>query len=183
VKSRKIKNKFEVASRKIRNGSIVGWFQNGAEFGPRALGNRSILADPSNNNIKELVNSRIKYREDFRPFAPAIMEKCARDYFSLDFPSPNMTIAVKAKEFARDMIPGVIHADETARVQTVTRNYNSTFYSLLENFMSETGIPALLNTSFNIKGEPIVNSPRDAIRTFYSSGLDTLVIDDFLIEK
>tara|TARA_B100001093_G_C26852469_1_gene1025759 strand:- start:1391 stop:3178 length:1788 start_codon:yes stop_codon:yes gene_type:complete len=175
---------------KIASGSIVGWFQGRSEFGPRALGNRSILADPRRIETQEYVNIAIKFREEFRPFAPSILEEYADDYFELSqnnrFQNSSyhyMLSLAKAKQRAIDEIPAVVHVDGTTRPQLVVRELNPNFHSLIEKFQKLSGVPALLNTSFNLRGEPIVNRPVDAMRTFLASGLDYLVIENFVIEK
>lgn len=163
----------------IANGKIVGWFQGKSESGNRALGNRSILADPRNPNIKNIINQTIKKREDFRPFAPAVLEEYYTEYFDTKYPSPFMSRIVKVKS---NKIPGVTHIDNTARIQTVNKDFNEKFYNLIYEFYKITGIPMLLNTSFNCQ-EPIVETPEDAIRTFNKTDLDLLVINDYIIRK
>ena len=179
------KNISQVASQELVNGKLVGWFQGGMEFGRRALGNRSILADPRNKNSKVRVNQAVKYRESFRPFAPAVIDKYAHQYFDLakDEKIPFMEKVVMVKKEKRNIIPAVVHKDFTARVQTVDNQTNKIFYNLINDFYKKTGVPILLNTSFNLNGEPIVCSPTDAIRTFYSCGLDILVMDNFIVYK
>lgn len=168
----------EIASA-IANGKIVGWYQGKSESGNRALGNRSILADPRNPNIKNIINSRIKLREDFRPFAPSVLEEHYTDYFDTNQPSPYMSRIMQVKS---DKIPGVTHVDGTARIQTVTKEFNERYYKLISEFYNITGIPMLLNTSFNCR-EPIVETPQDAVNTFKKCGLDILVIGDYIIKK
>jgi carbamoyltransferase len=163
----------------IANGSIVGWYQDRSESGNRALGNRSILADPRNPNIKDLINSKIKLREDFRPFAPSVLEDYYQEYFDTNQTSPYMS---RIMNVISDKIPGVTHVDRTARIQTVTREFNQKYYDLIAEFYNQTGIPMLLNTSFNCQ-EPIVESPEDAVNTFKKCGLDILVIDNWIIRK
>lgn len=164
----------------IAAGHIIGWFQWRMELGPRALGNRSILADARQPEMKKVVNARIKFRESFRPFAPAIMEEYAESYFDIQAPSPYMMLTYKVKT---DSVPSITHKDGSARVQTVSNIDNPLFHKLLEKFHEQTGCPLLLNTSFNVMGEPIVCSPSDALRTFMNSGLDYLAIGNFLIRK
>jgi len=163
----------------ISEGKIVGWFQGRSESGNRALGNRSILADPRNPNIKNIINSTIKKREDFRPFAPSVMEEYYKEYFETNQPSPYMSRIVPVISNA---IPGVTHVDKTARIQTVNRNFNEKFYLLIEEFFKRTGIPMLLNTSFNCQ-EPIVETPEEAVNTFINTELDVLVINNYVIRK
>lgn len=163
----------------IADGKIIGWYQGRSESGNRALGNRSILADPRNPNIKDIINSTIKMREDFRPFAPSVLEEHYQEYFDTNQPSPYMSRIVPVKS---DKIPGVTHIDGTARIQTVNRNQNERFYDLINEFYKITGIPMLLNTSFNCQ-EPIVETPEDAINTFNRTQLDLLVIHDYILRK
>jgi len=169
----------------IKDENIVGWFQGRAEFGQRALGNRSILATPLEKDIKRKINAKIKYREDFRPFAPSILEERARDFFDIteNVKSPYMEQVFPVKKEMQSKIPAVVHNDGTGRVHMVSKKTNTEFYRLIEAFESLTTIPILLNTSFNVSGEPIVNSPEDALRTFTTSGLDVLVIGKYIITK
>ncbi len=167
----------------LSNGKIIGWFQGASEIGPRALGNRSILCAPYPSNMKDVLNLRIKHRESFRPFAPAIMEKFASDYFKLDGDSPYMLKVPIGTALAKEKIPATLHVDFSGRVQTVNENINKRFYGLLKEFNNITGVPVLLNTSFNDNGEPIIESPKDAMIMFCCSDLDYLVIGDYLIWK
>lgn len=167
----------------IAAGNIVGWFQGRAEWGPRALGNRSILADPTRPDIKDLINKHVKHREEFRPFAPSITVEDAEKFFEGIKVSPFMLFVVKAKDLAKQKIPAVVHIDGTSRVQTVSKDVNPFYYKLLRAFEAIKGVPVLLNTSFNIDKEPIVNSPKDAIRCFYSTGIDYLVMGNYLLSK
>lgn len=169
-------------ARLLASGNIIGWFQGAMEFGPRALGNRSILADPRDINMKNKVNDVIKFRESWRPFAPSILLEHTKFYFENSVESPHMTISFKVRENMIEKIPAAIHVDGTARIQTVSEFTNSKYYQLINEFYKLTGVPVLLNTSFNGQ-EPMVCSPRDAIRTFYSSGLDFLVMGDYIVEK
>lgn len=169
----------------LSDGQLVGWFQGAMEFGHRALGNRSILADPREEATKDKVNSAVKYRESFRPFAPAVLAERAEELFDL---RPGRKIhfmerAVRVKDEWKSQLGAVTHVDGSARVQTVEREANPKFYELIEAFNSLTGVPALLNTSFNLNGEPIVCTPEHAIRTFYSCGLDILVLGPYVIRK
>lgn len=163
----------------IADGKIVGWFQGKSESGNRALGNRSILADPRNPDIKDIINHTIKMREDFRPFAPAVLEEHYKEYFDTRLPSPYMSRICKVKS---DKVPGITHVDNTARIQTVNKEFNEKFYNIINEFYKITGIPMLLNTSFNCR-EPIVESPKQAINTFKRTELDMLVINDKVICK
>jgi carbamoyltransferase len=159
-------------------GQVIGWFQGRSEFGPRALGNRSILADPRDPAMQRRLNERIKHREGFRPYAPAVVEHRAAEFFDLDGPSPVMLRVVRVKG---DRLPAITHVDGTARVQTVNRAQNPIFHDLLEAFEVEAGVPVLLNTSFNTAGEPIVESPTDALRSFVRCHLDALVLEDHFV--
>lgn len=168
----------------IANGKIVGWFQGKMEFGPRALGNRSLLADPRRPDMKDFINSRVKHREYFRPFAPSVLEEEAKTFFSLNgFPSPFMLLAVDVHADKRRDVPAITHIDGTARVQTVDKHSNPRYRKLIEEFRDLTGIPMVLNTSFNLKGEPVVSSPEDAIKSFLATNIDVLAIEDFIVEK
>ena len=169
-------------AQEIANGKIIGWFQGKSESGNRALGNRSILADPRNPKIKDIINKHIKKREDFRPFAPVVIEKYASNYFNINQPSPYMSRIVKVKDSMLSEIPGVIHVDGTARIQTVTETQNPKLYKLLMEFYQVTGYPILLNTSFNCR-EPIVETPKDALHTFEETDMDILVINNYVIKK
>ncbi|WP_214411219.1 carbamoyltransferase family protein [Sphaerisporangium fuscum] len=168
----------ETTAAALAEGAIVGWFQGRCEFGPRALGNRSILADPRDPGMQDHLNRRVKGREAFRPFAPAVLEEHAADWFELDGPSPMMLRVVPVRS---GRLPAVTHVDGSARVQTVNRSQNARLHELLTAFGRRTGVPVLLNTSFNIAGEPIVESPDDALRTFLSSGMDLLVMGDHVV--
>ncbi len=170
------------AADQIAEGKIVGWFQGRMEFGPRALGNRSILADPRRHDMKDILNSRIKYREPFRPFCPSILAECAGDYFETDYPSPFMVMAYKIKPSRRDRIPAVTHGDGTGRLQTVERDVNPLYWKLIRRFGDVTGIPVLLNTSFN-ENEPIVNTPAQAIDCFLRTRMDVLAIGSYFLLK
>ncbi len=163
----------------IANGKIVGWFQGKSESGNRALGNRCILADPRNPDIKDIINDTVKHREDFRPFAPSCMEEHYKEYFDTNQPSPYMSRIMPVKS---DKIPGVTHIDNTARVQTVNKEFNKKFWNLINEFYKITGIPMLLNTSFNCH-EPIVETPQHALKTFKRTDLDILVINDYVVRK
>ena len=167
----------------IAEGAIIGWFQGRMEWGPRALGNRSVLADPRRTDMKELVNKMIKFREEFRPFAPSILEEFAGEYLDMDIPSPYMLFTANVKEEKKKVIPAVTHVDGTSRHQTVNKKQNPRYYALLYEFYKLTGVPVLLNTSFNLRSEPIVLSPSDAYLCFMRSGLDYLVLENFLLDK
>ena len=166
----------------ISQGKIVGWFQGRMEFGPRALGNRSILADPRRKDMKEILNTRIKYREPFRPFCPSILAERVGDYFETDYPSPFMVMAYKIKPEQRERIPAVTHGDGTGRLQTVEREVNLRYWRLIHKFEEVTGVPVLLNTSFN-ENEPIVQTPAQAIDCFLRTRMDVLSIGGFILHK
>ena len=170
------------SAKAIADGKIVGWFQGRMEFGPRALGNRSILADPRRQDMKSILNSRIKYREPFRPFCPSILAERVSEYFETDNPSPFMVMAYKIKPEQRERIPAVTHGDGTGRLQTVDRDINVLYWKLIHRFEEETGVPVLLNTSFN-ENEPIVQTPAQAIDCFLRTQMDVLSIGGFLLHK
>jgi carbamoyltransferase len=174
---------YDLASESIASGKIIAWFQGPLEFGDRALGNRSILADPRNRFMKDKINKSIKYRENFRPFAPAVLEEKANEYFENYQTSFYMEKTLIIKKNKRKLIPAVTHVDGSGRLQTVKKSNNILFYSLIEKFYKKTGIPILLNTSFNVQGEPIVCTIEDAIKNFYLSGLDELYIGNYIIRK
>jgi carbamoyltransferase len=162
---------------------VIGWFQGGSEFGPRALGNRSLLADPRKAEMKDILNSRVKHRQPFRPFAPIVLAERAKEIFGGEEDSPFMLIAKPVRREWRDKIPAIVHVDGTARVQTVSQDTNPVLYRLLKEFEALTGVPVLINTSFNVKGEPIVETPRDAMICFLTTGIDNLALHDALISK
>lgn len=166
----------------IAQGKIVGWFQGRAEWGPRALGNRSILVDPRRTEMKETLNRRIKHREIFRPFAPSILEESVGEYFEQSHPSPFMTFAYKARAAKRGVIPAPTHVDGTGRLQTVNRDSHPLYWKLLRAFGDLTGVPVLLNTSFN-DNEPIVCHPQEALACFERTKMDVLVLGNFILEK
>jgi len=169
---------FSRVARDLAEGRIVGWFQGRFEMGPRALGNRSILADPRRLETKDRINARIKYRESFRPFAPAVLAEHARDYFEIGQDDPFMTMAPRVRPEKRDVIPAVVHVDGTARLQTVERSANPRTHALIEAFMRETGVPVLINTSFN-RQEPIVATAREAVSCYLRTDMDVLVLGNF----
>lgn len=173
----------EAAAELLAAGKVVAWFQGAMEGGPRALGARSILADPRSVESRDRVNAAIKFREYWRPFCPSLTEDSAPRFMRLSKPAPFMIMAFEATDEARQTVPAVVHIDGTMRVQTVNSDTNPRYHGLLKAFERRTGVPVLLNTSFNIKGEAIVSSPRDALRTFWSTGIDALAIGSCLIEK
>jgi hypothetical protein len=170
------------AGQLLAEGQIIGWFQGGAEFGPRSLGHRSILADPRGDTIKDTVNRRVKFREPFRPFAPAVLKEAAEKYFRLPCPeSPFMLLVTDVREEYQAALGGITHVDGTARHQTVDREVEPAFASVIESFGKITGLPMVLNTSFNLKGEPIVETPEDALRCFNSTEMDSLVLGRYVV--
>ena len=168
------------AARLIADQKIVGWFQGRMEFGPRALGNRSILADPRHKESWDRINLKIKQREDFRPLAPAVLEDKATDYFDSLRPSPFMLFTVNNKT---DRIPAVTHVDRTSRIQTVSRQNNLLFYALISEFDKLAGVPVLINTSLNVAGMPIACTPQNAFQCFLEAKLDVLVMGNFMVCK
>jgi carbamoyltransferase len=166
----------------VADGKILGWFQGRAEWGPRALGNRSIVADPRRREMKEILNRRIKHREIFRPFAPSVLVESTGDWFEKSHPSPFMTLAYAVRPEKRDKIPAPTHVDGTGRLQTVTREANPRYWSLIKSFEQLTGVPVVLNTSFN-DNEPIVCRPEEALDCFQRTQMDALVLGDFLITR
>jgi len=173
---------FSTASKYIMEGKVIGWFQGKMEFGPRALGNRSILADPRNPNMKDIINKKIKRRESFRPFAPSVLEEFQSEWFEGDFFNPYMSSLATVRKEKRKLIPAVTHFDNTARLQTVNKDYNLKFSNLLNYFYKLTNVPILLNTSFN-ENEPIVFKPEEALECILRTDLDAIFINNFLIKK
>jgi carbamoyltransferase len=181
------KKLIDLVSTLLKKNFIVGWFQGRMEWGPRALGSRSILANPLNPNAKEILNSKIKFREIFRPFAPVVCKDDANKYFDCDNPIPDptqfMLMVYQVRKKWIKKIKSVVHIDDSVRLQVITRNQNKLYYDLIKEFGKKTGIPMLINTSFNVSGEPIVCTPNDAIKTFLNSGMDYLVIGNYLVSK
>jgi carbamoyltransferase len=173
---------------RLTSGKVIGWSQGRFEWGPRALGSRSILADPRNEEMKDIVNSKIKFREPYRPFAPSVLAECAEKYFELpdaihQSPARFMLYVVPVRPEQQQTLPAITHVDGTGRLQTVFREQSPRYYGLIERFGQATGVPVVLNTSFNLKGEPVVNTPANAFSTFSKSEMDTLVLENFVIEK
>jgi carbamoyltransferase len=173
---------------RLQRGQVVGWSQGRFEWGPRALGHRSILADPRRADMRDIVNTKIKFREPFRPFAPSVPVERAEDYFDLPdaarhYPARFMLYVVDVRKNARDTLPAITHVDGTGRLQTVHRDTSPRYHRLITAFGDATGVPVLLNTSFNLKGEPIVNTPAEAFATFSRSGMDALVLGDCVVDK
>jgi len=170
-------------ARLLADQQVIGWFQDRSEFGPRALGNRSLLADPRKGEMKDILNSRVKHRQAFRPFAPIVLAERMKEIFEGEEDSPFMLIAKPVRPEWRERIPAIVHVDGTARVQTVREQTNPMLYRLLKEFEALTGVAVLINTSFNIKGEPIVETPQDAVNCFLTTGIDHLVMHDTIVSK
>ncbi len=179
----RVDNIYDEAAASLSKGRIIGWYQGRSEVGPRALGNRSILADPRPLWMKDKINAEVKHREAFRPFAPSVLEEHCHEYFQLDKQSPYMLLMASVRKEKKAFIPAVVHVDGTARIQTVNSNQNERFYELIKAFYKKTGIPLLLNTSFNVAGQPIVETPKDAIECFLRTGIDELVINHYYIKR
>jgi carbamoyltransferase len=173
---------FPAVAERIAAGDVVGWFQEQMEFGPRALGHRSIVADPRAENMKDVLNARIKQREPFRPFAPSILAETVGEWFEQDYTSPFMVLVYKTRTEKRSLIPAVNHVDDTGRVQSVERDVDPRYYRLIEEFGRQTGVPILLNTSFN-ENEPIVMTPSEALDTFQKTRMDTLVLGNYVLRR
>ena len=173
----------DIVADRLANNRVVGWFQNGSEIGPRALGNRSIIASPIPNWMKDHINHDIKKREWYRPFAPAVLYDKQTGIFDLDHFSPHMLVTSQVKEEWRNKIPAVTHIDYSSRYQSVTPQTNERFYQIINKFYNVTGVPILLNTSFNGPREPIVETPLDAIKCFIRQNMDILVMGDVIVTK
>ena len=178
----------DVVAEQLTLGKVLGWFQGRFEWGPRALGNRSILADPRNPDMKDIVNTKIKFREPYRPFAPSVLSECTQRYFDFPdaerhYPARFMLYVSPVKPSEQKTLPAITHVDGTGRLQTVFREQNPLYYGLIERFGQATGVPVVLNTSFNLRGEPIVTTPANAFNTFSKSEMDSLVLGNFLVEK
>lgn len=188
---RQFENEDELLDRvveRLMSGKVIGWSQGRFEWGPRALGSRSIIADARNPEMKDIVNAKIKFREPYRPFAPSVLAESAEKYFDLSHaqshhPARYMLYVVPVKESQRSTLPAITHVDGTGRLQTVFRDHSPRYYRLIERFGQATGVPVILNTSFNLRGEPIVNTPANAFSTFSKSEMDNLVLENFLVEK
>lgn len=183
IKYELVENVEELAASSIARGNVIGWFQGRMECGQRALGNRSILADPRDPDMKNKVNRLIKHREWYRPFAPSVLDECQEEFFTMRFPSPFMQMVYPIRPEKRDLIPAVTHVDGSGRLQTVQKKTNPRYWKLIDEFRKLTGVGLLFNTSYNDNDEPIVCTPKDAIRTFFGTGLHELYIGDFLIKK
>ncbi len=174
---------FDSVAKLMEGEGVIGWFQGRMEYGPRALGNRSIIADARNKENWKKVNLKIKFREDFRPFAPTVLEERNSDYFDLDRPSPYMLLVADVHEAKRAEIPAVTHVDGSARIQTISAEQNPKYHRLIKKFEENTGCGVIINTSFNVRGEPIVESPKDAINCFLHTQMDYLVLGNYLVRK
>lgn len=183
IRCSRVEDPAAAAAERLADGKILGWFQGRMEFGPRALGNRSILADPRDPEMNAKVNNAVKFREWWRPFAPSLKKEAAGEYLESATDSPFMILTAQVKREKRSVIPAVTHVDGSARPQTVEKEINPLYWRLIDEFGKRTGVPVVMNTSFNLRGEAIVHTPTDAIRTFYSSGMDALVIGSFVVEK
>ncbi|MFH4969074.1 carbamoyltransferase C-terminal domain-containing protein [Gaetbulibacter sp. M240] len=173
----------DASAQLLEEGNIIGWFQGAMEIGPRALGSRSILANPAFPHMKDKINAEVKFREAYRPFAPSAIVEAKDDFFDLEVEAPFMLKVCNVLKEKQSVIPAVTHVDGSARLQTVTKDSHPKYYDLIKKLGERTGVPVVLNTSFNIQGEPVVESPQDAIRCFFSTGLDYLALGDFLISK
>jgi carbamoyltransferase len=183
IRHTKLSDAATAAAQLLSEGKMLGWFQGRMEFGPRALGSRSILADPRDPEMNTKVNNAVKFREWWRPFAPSFKKEAAPEYLESAYDSPFMILTAQVRPEKRSVIPSVTHVDGSARPQTVEREVNPLYYRLIDEFGKITGVPVIMNTSFNLRGEAIVHTPTDALRTFFSSGMDALVIGSFLVEK
>ncbi len=168
---------------KLEKDKVIGWFQGKCEWGPRALGNRSIIANPENPKMKDIVNNKVKHRDAWRPFAPSILENEKNKYLVNAYTSPYMILSFDVVKERAPEISATVHVDNSTRPQTVSKDFNKRYFELISKFKKVSGIPAILNTSFNIKGEPIVCSPADAIKAFFTTGMDYLILGDFILEK
>ena len=171
----------EKTARLLSEGNVIGWYQGKMEWGPRALGNRSILADPRNANMKDILNEKIKHRESFRPFAPSILEEFVSDYFEINVSSPYMLYVAKIKK--PEKIPAVTHVDGTGRLQSVSKDVNPLYYDLINEFYQITQVPVIINTSMNVMGEPIVNTPEQAYQMLLKTDMDFLILGNFFVER
>ena len=183
IDARRSDNVCRDTAKQLADQRVIGWFQDRSEFGPRALGNRSLLADPRKPEMKDILNRRVKHRQAFRPFAPIVLAERMKDVFEGEEDSPFMLIAKPVRPEWRDKIPAIVHVDGTARVQTVREATNPMLYRLLKEFEALTDVPVLINTSFNIKGEPIVETPEDAVACFLNTGIDNLILHDTVVSK
>lgn len=175
----------EATAELIEQGKVVGWFQGRLEFGPRALGSRSLVADARNPKMKDIINAKVKFREPFRPFAPSVLKEHAHEYFEMPagMDAPFMLLVPKVRPQMHSVLPAITHKDGTGRVQTVTEEENGRYYRLIKTFGRRTGIPVVINTSYNVRGEPIVCTPQDALNTFVNTGIDVVVMGNYLVSE
>jgi carbamoyltransferase len=171
------------AAQLLSESKIVGWFQGRSEVGPRALGARSILADPRRPEMKDIVNAEVKHREGFRPFAPSVLDEKGAEYFDGYYPNPFMLLVLPIRADKREVIPAVTHVDGTGRLQSVVKDGNPLYHRLIQDFERLTGVPVVLNTSFNLRGEPIVHRPEEALTDYLSTGMDALILGNYLLQK
>jgi carbamoyltransferase len=183
LRYRRLEDVAQSVAELLAQGKIIGWFQGRMEFSPRALGSRSILADPRDPEMNAKVNNAVKFREWWRPFAPSFKKEAASEYLESATDSPFMILTAQVRPEKRAIIPAVTHVDGSARPQTVEKETNPLYWRLIDEFGKRTGVPVIMNTSFNLRGEAIVHTPTDAVRTFFSSGMDALCIGSFLVEK
>jgi carbamoyltransferase len=183
IRATRLSDPAATAAEFLSQGKILGWYQGRMEFGPRALGSRSIIADPRDPEMNAKVNNAVKFREWWRPFAPSFKKEAAPEYLESAYDSPFMILTAQVRPEKRSIIPSVTHVDGSARLHTVEQHINPLYYRLIDEFGKRTGVPVIMNTSFNLRGEAIVHTPTDAIRTFFSSGMDALVLGSFLVEK
>lgn len=183
LKAQRVEDVERQTAQLLSEGRVIGWFQGRMEWGPRALGNRSILADPRRADMKDVINGKVKFREPYRPFAPSVLEEHVADYFHFSGASPFMTFVCRVRDEKTATIPAVTHVDGTARIQTVSRTHNPRYWRLIDEFQSLTSVPVVLNTSFNVRGEPIVCTPDDAVRCFLKTDIDYLVLGDLIAAR
>ena len=183
AKFEEIEDPATLAAKELADGMAIGWYQGRMEFGPRALGNRSILADPRSVKIKDRINATIKYREQYRPFCPSVLIEEQNKYFSNAFDAPFMAVNCKATDHAANTIPAVVHIDKTSRIQSVRKETNPLYHSLISEFSRLSGVGVVLNTSLNVNEQPLVNSPLEALHTYFCSGLDSLYLGNFRLTK
>ncbi len=173
----------DTVAKMIEDGKVIGWYQGRLEFGPRALGSRSLVADARSLKMKDVINAKVKFREAFRPFAPSVLKEYAHEYFEMPegMDAPYMLLVPKVRKEKHEVIPAVTHQDGTGRVQTVTAEHNGRYYQLIKKFHERTGVPVIINTSFNVRGEPIVCTPEDAYHTFLNTGIDAIVLGNHVV--
>jgi len=183
LSARRVDDVERQAAALLADGKVLGWYQGRMEWGPRALGNRSILADPRRADMKDVINSKVKFREPYRPFAPSVLEEDAPRFFHITTEAPFMTIVCRVRDDVKARIPAVTHVDGTARIQTISRTHNPRYWALVDAFKTLTGVPVVLNTSFNVRGEPIVCTPDDAVQCFLTTDIDCLVMGDYICTR